>query len=107
MENLLHLVSNATKQNMDWNGIASALSSFAGPMSKTEQDPKFHSEGDVWTHTKQVCETLVTLNAFRALSEEKQQAVFLAALLHDIGKVPTTRWEDGRWTSPNHTLVGS
>lgn len=107
MEDLLRLVSHGAKQNIDWYGIENALSSYVLPMSKTEQNPEFHAEGDVWTHTKLVCETLVRLKAFLELTEQEQQSVFLAALLHDIGKIPTTRWEDGRWTSPNHTLVGS
>ena len=107
MEDLLRLVSQAGKQNIEWAGIENALSSFVIPMSRTEQNPAFHSEGDVWTHTKMVCEHLKRLDMFRALSEVPQQAVFLAALLHDIGKIPTTRWEDDKWTSPNHTLVGS
>lgn len=107
MEDLLRLVSQAAKQNMDWAGIEAALSSFVIPMSRTEQNPVFHAEGDVWTHTKMVCEALVKLDAFRDLSEERQQAVFLAALLHDIGKIPATRWEDEKWVSPNHSLVGS
>ena len=107
MEDLLRLVSQAVKQNIDWSGIEAALSSFVIPMSRTEQNPAFHAEGDVWTHTQMVCETLVQLDAFHVLSEAQQQAVFLAALLHDIGKIPTTRWEDDKWTSPNHTLVGS
>jgi len=107
MEDLLCLVSQAAKQNIDWHGIEDALSSFVVPMSRTEQNPAFHAEGDVWTHTKMVCEGLVKLDAFLALEEGKRKAVFLAALLHDIGKIPTTRWEDGKWTSPNHTLVGS
>ena len=107
MEDLLQLISQAAKQNIDWSGIENALSSFVIPMSQTEQNPEFHTEGDVWTHTKMVCETLVKLDAFRSITEDKQHAVFLAALLHDIGKITTTRWEDGKWTSPNHTLAGS
>ncbi len=107
MEYLLHLVSQAVKQNIDWDGIEAALSSFVIPMSRTEQNPEFHAEGNVWTHTKMVCENLVKLDSFRDLLEEQKQAVFLAALLHDIGKIPTTCWEDGKWTSPNHSSMGS
>lgn len=107
MEDLLRLVSQAAKQNIDWTGIEAALSSFVFPMSRTEQNPVFHGEGDVWTHTKMVCEELVKLDSFRQLVEEKKQEVFLAALLHDIGKVPTTRWEDNKWTSPNHSSAGA
>lgn len=107
MEDLLRLAAQAAEQNIDWAGIEAALASFVIPMSATGQDPLFHSEGDVWTHTKLVCEALVALDAFRDLSGEQQQAVFLAALLHDIGKISTTRWEDGRWVSPSHTSVGA
>lgn len=107
MEDLPHLVSQAAKQNIDWIGIENALSSYVLPMSRTEQNPVFHAEGNVWTHTKMVCQELVKLDPFLALEEEKRQAVFLAALLHDVGKILTTRWEDGNWISPNHTLVGS
>ncbi len=107
MEDLLRLVSQAVKQNIDWSGIEAVLSSFAIPMARTKQNPAFHAEGDVWTHTKMVCEELVKLDSFRNLTEDGQQAVFLAALLHDIGKIPTTRWEDDKWISPNHTLTGS
>ena len=97
MEDLLQLVSQAVKQNIDWNGIEAALSSFVIPMSRTEQNPEFHAEGDVWTHTKMVCEELVKLEAFCVLSEDQQQAVFLAALLHDIGKPETkTTDEEGK-----------
>ena len=107
MEDLMGLIVQAAKQNIDWSGIEATLSSFVIPMSRTEQNPAFHAEGDVWTHTKMVCEHLVKLDSFRSLSGDRQQAVFLAALLHDVGKIPTTRWEDDKWTSPNHTLVGS
>lgn len=107
MEDLLHLVSQAAKQNIHWEGIENALSSFARPMSRTAQDPEFHAEGDVWTHTRLVCQALVNMEAFRALSEDRRQILFLAALLHDIGKIPATRRENDRWTSPNHSLIGS
>ena len=107
MEDLLQLVSQAVKENIDWCGIENALSSFMIPMSRTEQNPIYHAEGDVWTHTKLVCEALVARDSFRNLTEEKQKVVFLAALLHDIGKIPTTRWEDERWISPNHAIVGA
>lgn len=107
MKDLPRLVSQAVKQNMDWIGIENALSSFVIPMSQTEQNPVFHAEGDVWIHTRMLCEELVKRDSFRALTDDQQQVVFLAALLHDVGKIPATRWEDGRWTSPNHTLVGS
>lgn len=107
MEDLLQLVHQATQQNIPWEGIETALSSFVVPMSQTQQDPLWHGEGDVWTHTKMVCRELVALPEYKALPQEEKQAVFLAALLHDIGKIPTTKWEDGHWVSPNHSIVGA
>ena len=76
-------------------------------MKHTQQNPLWHGEGDVWTHTKMVCEELVTEEEYRNLPENQQQILFLAAFFHDIGKIPCTRWVDGAWISPSHTLIGS
>ena len=76
-------------------------------MEKTPQDPEWHGEGDVWTHTKKVCDTLAEADGFRALEEGPRDVLALAALLHDIGKIRRTRQEAGRWVSPNHGPVGA
>lgn len=107
MKQLLQLVTRATQQYIDWPGLEAALSAFVRPMSQTEQPALYHGEGDVWTHTKMVCQQLVKLDGFGQLEQTAREAVFLAALLHDIGKPATTRWEDGRWTSPNHAPTGA
>lgn len=107
MEDLLQLALQADKQNIPWAAMERALASFVRPMSQTLQNPEYHAEGDVWTHTKMVCQALVSLEGYQALEPQRRQALFLAAVLHDIGKIRTTRLEDGSWTSPNHTLVGS
>ena len=104
MENLL---VQATQQNIDWQAVEDRLFSFVLPMGRTEQNPKYHAEGDVWTHTKLVCDNLVQLKAYQAAEPWRKQVLFLSALLHDIGKIRTTRWEDDRWTSPNHAAVGA
>ena len=67
------------------------------------QDPEWHPEGDVWTHT------LHCMDAFaeRRLSEEREDLVVgLAVLCHDLGKPATTRLECGRVTSKEHSVVG-
>ncbi len=84
-----------------------ALGSCFSAMADTPQDPAYHGEGDVWTHTRLVCQALTDLPGFRALPERRRQALFLAALLHDLGKVPCTRWEDGRPVSTHHASVGA
>lgn len=107
MAEFLSLIARAAQGQPDWRLIEQALCSFALPMSRTEQNPVYHGEGDVWTHTRLVCEALLGLEEFRALAGQQRQTVFLACLLHDIGKIHATRWEDGRWTSPNHSLIGA
>lgn len=63
------------------------------------QDPKWHPEGDAYTHTLHVMEIL-------SYTEEDPLLLF-AALLHDIGKATTTKFEDGRWRSKGHAKVGA
>lgn len=70
------------------------------------QDPAYHGEGDVYAHTEMVCEKLLELDAWSALSKEEQALLFLAAAFHDIGKISCTRQEDGKWISPKHTMIG-
>ena len=71
------------------------------------QSPIWHAEGDVWTHTRMVCETLASLDRFRALDRPERHALFKVALLHDIGKPDRTRTElDGRITSRGHSGLG-
>lgn len=92
----------------DWEGLSrTALNRFFIDMARTQQNPFWHGEGDVWTHTQMVCEALTEFEEFRTLSERRRQIAALAALLHDLGKIPTTRLEDGQWTSPNHGAVGA
>lgn len=56
------------------------------------QSPVNHPEGDVWAHTM-----LVVDNAARVRHRSADPRAFMwAALLHDLGKVPSTRRKDGR-----------
>jgi putative nucleotidyltransferase with HDIG domain len=76
-------------------------------MRETMQNPVWHGEGDVLAHTKMVCEALIRLPAWRALPARRRQALFIAALLHDLGKTACTRKEDGVWVSPHHAATGA
>lgn len=72
------------------------------------QDPVHHAEGDVGIHTRMVCEALLSLEAYRTLSSEVQTILFLAAVLHDVGKPDCTRIEEGgRITSRGHSRRGA
>ena len=102
------MVPAAPKWQIEWELIESSrLVPLIEKMKAARQNPVWHGEGDVWTHTRMVCDELVALEEYRKLERRKQEEVFLAALLHDIGKIPCTRQEDGIWISPNHTAVGS
>ncbi len=76
-------------------------------MRGCQQDPIHHAEGDVWIHTRMVCEELAALPAFRALPAEERSIVFASALLHDVAKPYATRvGADGRVSSHGHSERG-
>lgn len=67
------------------------------------QDPEWHPEGDVWTHT------LHSMDAFgrERLGEDWEDLVVgLAVLCHDFGKPATTVFERGHIRSPRHDVEG-
>lgn len=74
------------------------------PLAQTPQDPEWHPEGDVWTHT------LLALDQARLLIDDldlpRALAVMLGTLCHDLGKPATTRFEDGRIRSRGHEEAG-
>ena len=77
-------------------------------MAACPQDPEHHAEGDVWTHTRMVCEALVALPAWQALPAGERELVFAACLLHDIAKPATTEIDaDGRVRQPGHSPRGA
>lgn len=76
-------------------------------LKTTPQDSFYHAEGDVWTHTKMVCNELIQLPEYQAADKESQFVIFYSALLHDISKPASTKVEDdGRITSAGHSKRG-
>lgn len=69
---------------------------------KTEQNLEYHPEGNVWNHTMMVVDEA----AKRRDGSEKPRVFMWAALLHDIGKGPTTKVRKGKITSYDHDEVG-
>ena len=76
-------------------------------MAGTRQDEVHHAEGDVLRHTQLVGEAVVADERWQALDERARTELWLAALLHDVGKPATTRLEDGRWRAPGHARRGA
>lgn len=76
--------------------------SLLGALVKTEQSSVHHSEGNVWNHTM-----LVLDNAAKNRNLSNNPRAFMwAALLHDLGKAPTTKIRNGKITSYDHDKVG-
>ncbi|MGL5434181.1 MAG: AAA family ATPase [Lachnospiraceae bacterium] len=72
-----------------------------------EQNPNWHSEGDVFIHTRNVCDAVITLPEWKTLNQEERGLLYLAALFHDIGKKSCSRIEHGVITSPKHAVIGA
>ena len=71
-------------------------------LKEIPQDKKFHPEGNVWNHTKMVIDFAAKVRNF-AVNKE----VFMwSALLHDVGKITTTKFMKGRYRSYNHDTEG-
>jgi tRNA nucleotidyltransferase (CCA-adding enzyme) len=68
------------------------------------QEPEWHPEGDVWTHTLMVIDEAHA--RLDDLSRGPAAAVMLGAICHDLGKPATTAFIDGRTRSPGHEAAG-
>ncbi|MBU3182258.1 HDIG domain-containing metalloprotein [Clostridium psychrophilum] len=67
------------------------------------QSPEHHPEGNVWKHTM-----LVIDNAAKVKKLSQNPRAFMwGALLHDLGKKPTTKIRKGKITSYGHDTVGA
>lgn len=77
-------------------------------MVGVQQEPEWHPEGDVWTHTLQVVDEArhIVRAAGDGWSKAQKLTVMLAALCHDLGKPATTKFEDGRWRALGHAEAG-
>ncbi len=65
------------------------------------QEPEWHPEGDVWTHTLMVVDQAARLRR-QCADEGEALALMFGALCHDLGKPATTVYKDDRWRSPAH-----
>ena len=81
-------------------------------LAATPQDPEWHPEGDVWTHTLMVVDqaAAVVQAGTWELTDQEATHVLLGCLVHDVGKAPTTQEgvKDGRTriVSPRHEVEG-
>ena len=68
-----------------------------------EQNPAFHPEGDVWTHTMMVLDRAAR---FRPCVSDPY-AFMLLALTHDFGKITTTEFVNGAIHAYGHEIQGA
>ncbi len=92
---------------IDWQQIkGNILYSFAQHLEATPQSPHYHDEGNVLLHTQMVLDALESLPEYQMLSERQKNILYVAAQLHDIGKIPTTKEIMGKIEAPHHAPVG-
>jgi tRNA nucleotidyltransferase (CCA-adding enzyme) len=76
----------------------------------TPQEPEWHPEGDVFTHTCHGCDALARLTPWQDADAESKAVYMLAVLAHDFGKPSMTHraMKDGREriVSPGHEEAG-
>lgn len=76
----------------------------------TPQDPEWHPEGDVFTHTGHCCDALASLPEWQVADETTRRVLMFAVLAHDFAKPQTTHQaeRDGRMriVSPGHEEQG-
>ncbi|RME69932.1 MAG: HD domain-containing protein [Verrucomicrobia bacterium] len=74
------------------------------------QEPAWHPEGDVLTHTGHCLDALVQLEAWRQANAPGRRILSFAVLCHDLGKAETTTRAERhgvmRWVSPGHDRAG-
>ncbi len=106
-DELQKLMPTDAGQGIDWAGLLELLPDLA-QLGETPQDPIWHAEGNVWTHTRMVCERLVEMPEFQQADADRRFVLFYACLLHDIGKPACTETTpEGRVTSVGHSRRGA
>ncbi len=75
-------------------------------MREVPQDPEWHPEGCVWTHTVMVVQEAIEIALREQLDDNSRMILFFAALCHDMGKPDTTKMEGGRWRAKGHCEEG-
>lgn len=91
---------------LDWTRLGEF--NWIRAMRGCRQDAEHHAEGDVFEHTRLVCESLLQLPAWQESTETERSILLAAALLHDVAKPLSTKIDaEGRISSLRHTKTGA
>lgn len=110
---LLNKIINQYTYTVNWDEVEK-IPEFT-VLKNTEQNPKWHAEGNVWNHTVNVVNEMYKLVPYikkdmimSDMRHQRRLVMVAAALFHDIGKGATTKWseEKGTWESKRHAPVG-
>lgn len=98
----------APDESPDWAWFLNAIPELK-LLAQTPQDPYYHAEGDVWTHTCMVVDALMRGPDYASATADERFVLFYAALLHDISKPATTVIDpdSGRIGQPGHSRRGA
>jgi poly(A) polymerase len=83
---------------LDQTGLLEQVLPEVKKMQGVAQPPQYHPEGDVWSHTLMLLESLPA---------DCPKTLALGALLHDVGKPPTFRVAPDRIRFDQHAEVGT
>src|SRR6185312_7776924 len=76
----------------------------------TPQEPEWHPEGDVFTHTQLCLDALAAQREWQQSDPHRRKILMFAVLAHDFGKPSTTEQAERRgqlrWISPGHEAAG-
>lgn len=112
---LLRMLCESSKPSIGLNllletGLLAHILPEVAALKDVAQPPKYHPEGDVWTHTLLMVDTLAERRTDTGIPYEQ---LMLGVLLHDIGKpstsctAPDSETGELRIRFPNHAPTGA
>lgn len=75
-------------------------------LKDTQQNPRYHAEGNVYNHTLMVLENAEEYCVKNNVTSEEEKILKWGALLHDLGKIEVTTWQNGKWSARGHERAG-
>lgn len=79
-------------------------------LEKTEQDPEWHAEGNVFIHTNMVIDELYKIFEEHQLTIDEKYILLMSVIFHDIAKPLVSKWKEvlgvQRLTAKGHEYEG-